>query len=460
MLQGNLKILIIIYITILLFSSCTKKATVTNGFLKTSYNEIIARDTLVVVPASNSIDYFIYRGKPMGFQLELLTEFAEYLGVELTVVVENNIYKSMAMLMTGRCDMLAMSDLSCMPRQGFIGYSYPLAMSRLVLVQNSSNKIISKPNDLNGETIFLAESEYISNIFKEAADKWQIDANPIIIDSLDPEQILEGISKREYKYSIVRENLALLYSNVLNIKTGLIVADSIAVNWALPASSSQLLDTLNKWIEITGETNLFRAKYNKYYRHSYGEFSIDYSEYMTNKGNISPFDDIIKLQSKKIGWDWRLLASLIYQESKFNPLATSWAGAYGIMQLMPQTAILYGIDENSNVDEHIAAGVEFIKIIEENVPENVCDTLDRICFTLAAYNVGYSHVNDAILLTKKYGRDGNDWNEVSTSLIHLSDPKFYTDSVVSSGYCPGRLTVSFVNDIFERYRHYCNIVPE
>jgi len=447
-------------IILLIATSCVKNKHEANGFIKKGYNDIIARDTLIVAVASNSTDYFIYRGKPMGFQLEILKEFANYLGVELKVVVENSVYKSLAMLITGKCDMVAMSDLSCLPRQAYLSYSQPLANSRLVLVQNGNSKMIKTPEELDGQYIYMVNTGFASRGLSLFNGKGVYNLHTVLLDSIDSEQLLEGISSGNYTYGVVTENLAMLYNDVLNIKIGAVISDSIPLQWVLPASSQQLLDTLNRWIDSNKEKKLFKTKYNKYYRHFSGEYSIDYSEYMTNKGNISPFDDIIKVQSKKIGWDWRLLASLIYQESKFNPLATSWAGAYGIMQLMPQTASLYNINENSDVDDHITAGVAVIATINNNIPESVCDTLDRIRFTLAAYNLGYSHVNDAILLTRKYGYNSDDWNDVSLFLTHLSDPKFYTDSVVSSGYCPGRLTVKFVDEILERYTHYCNILKE
>jgi len=89
----------------------------------------------------------------------------------------------------------------------------------------------------------------------------------------------------------------------------------------------------------------------------------------------------------------------------------------------------------------------------------VCDSADRIKMVLAAYNMGFSHVNDAIALAHKYGRNHDVWdNHVEDFMMRLSDPRFYIDSVVSSGYCPGKLAVAFVDEIFERYRHYCNIV--
>ncbi len=433
-----------------------------DGIGITHYEDVIARDTLIVVTATNSTDYFVYRGNPMGFQLDLLRDYAEYLGVELKVIVENSMERSIALMLSGQCDMIAQRRLSGMYRLSLITYSDALADAQLVLVQRRGSRPAERFCDLGGDTLFVARSAGIANYLQRIAGEEGCNIYICEIDSLDTEQMMAAVADGQIQATVVDENIAVLYSNYYhNLYISEYLGEPLHISWALPRYSTRMLDTVNAWIELRSNDRIIEKTYSRYFRHRYGENGIDYSEYINNKDRISPFDDLIKLYATRLGWDWRLLASLIYQESHFDPNAVSWAGAIGIMQLMPQTAARFGIDSTSDVGDHIAAGVDYLKYLDQNIPESVCDSADRIKMVLAAYNMGFSHVNDAIALAHKYGRNHDVWdNHVEDFMMRLSDPRFYTDSVVSSGYCPGKLAVAFVDEIFERYRHYCNIVEQ
>ena len=190
----------------------------------------------------------------------------------------------------------------------------------------------------------------------------------------------------------------------------------------------------------------------------YKELMIGSDLYAINSGKISEYDKIIKKYSKEINWDWRLVASLIYQESRFKPNAVSWAGAYGLMQLMPVTAQKMGISKNATPVQQIKAGTELIKWLEERF-ENIQDHSERIKFVLAAYNVGLGHVLDAQKLAEKDGKDPDIWDDnVDEYLLKKSDPDFYNDPVVKYGYCRGIETYNYVSQILDRYEHYKNII--
>ena len=124
---------------------------------------------------------------------------------------------------------------------------------------------------------------------------------------------------------------------------------------------------------------------------------------------MSPYDDIIKLESEKIGWDWRLIAAIIYQESKFETWKTSWAGAFGIFQFMPATAADYGISRNSSADAQIRAGVKKLNKNFNQWLEEISDSTEAMKFTLATFNSGRSHIDDARALCVKHGSDEDVW---------------------------------------------------
>jgi membrane-bound lytic murein transglycosylase F len=181
--------------------------------------------------------------------------------------------------------------------------------------------------------------------------------------------------------------------------------------------------------------------------------------YALTTGKVSKYDHLIKEFSDTIKWDWRLLASLIYQESRFDPGVESWAGAYGLMQIMPSTAERFGIDITASPKNNIKAGAMNINWLHSIFDPKIEDENERISFILASYNAGPGHVLDAMKLAEKHGMDPQKWSDVEQWLLKKSDPRYYTDDVVKSGYFRGTESVAFVSQIRDRYEHYKNILP-
>jgi membrane-bound lytic murein transglycosylase F len=171
------------------------------------------------------------------------------------------------------------------------------------------------------------------------------------------------------------------------------------------------------------------------------------------------WDDMIKRASKEIGWDWRLLASLIYQESRFDPEVESWAGAYGLMQVMPLTGEKFGIDVKTSPANNVRAGILYIKWLTSMFESKIPDEKERFKFILASYNAGPGHVLDAMKLAEKNGMDPLKWDgNVAVWLLKKSDPVYYNDKVVKNGYFRGTESVTYVSEVLERFDHYRNII--
>ena len=176
---------------------------------------------------------------------------------------------------------------------------------------------------------------------------------------------------------------------------------------------------------------------------------------MLSHGVISHYDSHFRSYGKSIGWDWRLLAAQCYQESTFDPHAQSWAGAKGLMQIMPGTADHLGLSRNDMYDpeKSIAAAVRYIRELDEELSD-VRDHYERQNLVLASYNGGLKHVRDAMRLAKRDGRNPQVWNQVKPYILRLSQPEYYRDSLVQSGYMRGQETVEYVDHIRERYMKY------
>ena len=172
-------------------------------------------------------------------------------------------------------------------------------------------------------------------------------------------------------------------------------------------------------------------------------------------GIISAYDDLFRRYSATAGFDWRLLAAQCYQESGFDPEAVSSMGALGLMQLMPSTADALGVPEEKRFEpeQNIAAAARYIKRVSQSFSD-IKDAGERIRFTLAAYNGGVGHVQDAQTLTRKAGRDPQYWDDVAPFILLLSEPRYYRDPDVRFGYMRGSETEAYVRLIMERWQQY------
>lgn len=172
-------------------------------------------------------------------------------------------------------------------------------------------------------------------------------------------------------------------------------------------------------------------------------------------GIISAYDELFRRYSSAAGWDWRLLAAQCYQESGFDPEAVSSMGALGLMQLLPSTADAMGVpaDKRFDPEQNIAAGARYIRKVSQSFSD-INDADERIKFTLAAYNGGVGHVQDAQTLTRKAGHNPHLWQDVAPFILHLSNPQYYRDPDVLNGYMRGSETEAYVRLIMERWEEY------
>lgn len=174
------------------------------------------------------------------------------------------------------------------------------------------------------------------------------------------------------------------------------------------------------------------------------------------KGEISTFDTYFKRYSAMCGWDWKLLAAQAYQESGFDPNAVSWAGAMGLMQLMPGTARSVGVGEREVFDPecNIRGAVKYISKLNDHY-KNIANPNERINFILAGYNAGPGHVDDARRLATKYGKDPDKWlDNVDFFVLNMNKSEYYNQSEVKHGYFRGTETYGYVNKIRTRWDEY------
>ena len=223
--------------------------------------------------------------------------------------------------------------------------------------------------------------------------------------------------------------------------------------WAVQADNQELADSLDQWFKpgmvakMKKEEN-FLLSTRSITRHVYSPM-LDRSG-----GVISHYDHLFRRYAPLARWDWRLLAAQCYQESTFDPKARSWAGACGLMQIMPSTADHLGLSRDNlhDPEQNIAAAAKYIR--ELNTHFQDVPSAERTLFVLASYNGGYFHIRDAMALATKHGQNAHSWAHVREYVLKLGSAPYYNDPVVKHGYMRGYETVDYVDRIRARWAQY------
>lgn len=178
----------------------------------------------------------------------------------------------------------------------------------------------------------------------------------------------------------------------------------------------------------------------------------------SKSGIISHYDGFFMEYCRPIRWDWRLMAAQCYQESTFDPQATSWAGARGLMQIMPATADHLGLarDQMYDPEKNIAAAAHYLNELEHTFSD-ISDRRERTNFVLASYNGGSFHVRDAMELCQRDGGNPHQWSDVRHYILKLAEPQYYNDPIVKHGYMRGTETVDYVEKIQQRWDTYRSV---
>jgi membrane-bound lytic murein transglycosylase F len=431
--------------------------------------QVLDRGYINALIDNNSLSYFIYRGEPLGYEYELLKSFAERLNVKLKITIISGVEDAIDRLNRGEGDILAFPFTITSERRNWISFTDPHFTTMQVLVQKkpdgweqhperTEDSLVRNPSELIGKEVHVMQSssfaERLRNLSSEVGGEIIIREDSA---SAETESLISKVESGEISFTVADEPFAMVnatYFPDLDVKTVLSVPQQIG--WATRLNSPALLDSLNVWMDDLKKSGTYRGVYNKYFkdlRTSKVRIASDYHSFSGSQ--LSRFDKVFKECSGLINWDWRLIASIVYQESGFNPQVRSWAGAQGLMQLMPATVSQYKVNNVYDPEQNIRAGVRVLAHLDELWAKTIDDPADRVKFVLASYNAGISHVVDARNLARKNGRDPVKWEDnVEYYLTVLNEPKYYRDPAVAAGYCRCREPVKYVGEILSRFEDY------
>ncbi len=418
-------------------------------------DSLLTRGTIRVVTDYNTINYFVHKDIAVGYQYELVNEYAAHAGLKVELKVSNDNEQNILDLQRGRVDLIVTTLIADTIGEPRLSFTEPYGRSWQVLVHHADAQHRTDLRQFAADTISVLAGSFYEHTLQHYNDT--TDTVPLVINPIehyDVEQILQLVAEREIKQALSLEMIVRANRWYYpNLDYSMAVGPEFDLAWAVRHSSEKLKTDIDQWLRQFKQTPRFKQIFRKYVidpreHHS----NIQSTSYATYKAD---FQDIIQRHATDERYNWILISSIVYQESHFNPSARSWAGASGLMQLMPETAQRFGVDDVSDPEQNIEAGIRYLLWLDNRFATYVPDPNERIKFTLASYNVGLGHIMDAIRLAEKIGLDPKTWyGNVEVALLHKVSPSYYTDPVVRHGYCHGTETINYVRSIIERYKNY------
>ena len=414
---------------------------------------------LVALTLNSSISYFDYRGEPMGFQYELANQFAQSLGLKLVMKTARNTDELVNMLLKGEGDLIAYPLPVTKEWKDTLTFCGEDIITHQVLVQRNQTKkqdILTNVTELIDKEVYAKPGKHLDrmeNLNKELGGG--IIIHEVTNDSITYEDLIMQVSNGTIDYAVADNDLARLNKTYYpNLHIKLAVSFDQKASWAVRKTSPLLCEAANQWHKENQTSPAYKASAKKYFEQSK---RLPHGPILSIKdGKISHFDHLFKKYAKELGWDWKVIASLAYNESNFDTTAVSWVGAKGLMQLMPRTAKAMGIPEGKeqNAEESVKAATKYLNQLARSFSK-VTDPEEKMKFVLASYNAGIGHVLDAMALAEKYGKDKYTWdNHVATYILLKSNEDYFNDPVCKNGYFRGSETFNFVKDILERAEMY------
>ncbi|MFM1931605.1 MAG: hypothetical protein RL226_908 [Bacteroidota bacterium] len=432
--------------------------------------QIKQRKNIILLTENGSTSYYLYRGQGMGYDYELVRSFAKSHKLGLQVKVVTDLSQMFAMLKSGEGDIVAGNLTQTPEREKYVRFTSPLSQTRQVLVQRKpdgwrsmstaqwKDSLIQSPEGLQGKDVFVhALTTFHANLL-DMEVRLGIDMNIHEASAkVSSEELIRLVAEGQIPYTVSDENLArinAMYYPQLDCSVALSEPQPIA--WAVRKDADSLILAIEEWKAQKDVQRRIRFMHKKYYDSPRDQKERLESRYCSLDGTcISEYDATIIKHSKQLRWDWKLLAAMIYEESRFNPDARSWAGAFGLMQLMPGTGERFGIDTTQTTDQNIRAGVEYLRYLDRLWKDKIEDPSERVKFVLASYNIGPGHILDAQAIARSLNLNPQLWeHNVADCLLLKNDRTYLELPDVKHGYCRGTEAVEYVNRVMNQYLLY------
>ncbi len=420
--------------------------------------QIKKRKTLRVITRNNAASYFLWRGELMGFEYELVKKFASQHDLRVEVITAPSHDAQIPMLLEGKGDIIAsFMTITDSRKAQNIQFSRPYHRTVEVIISRSNDKIISSLEDIKGRTLYVRKSSSYWNTLQELQQQGHQFKIVSVDENMETEEIIEHVASGKYDLTIADSHILEIELTWRDdVKAAFRLDREREHAWAMRKQNTQLHKAVNSFLKKQHRSLFYNITYQKYFKdphtiREYREERID----LNNKGQLSPYDKLVKKYASQYQFDWRLITAQMYQESRFKPDAKSWAGAKGLMQVMPRTAKELGISNLKDPESGIKAGVMYLDWVRDRF-ETELSVKDRMWFILAAYNAGHGHVRDARRLARQQGLNPDKWfDNVEKAMLLLSRREHARKA--RHGYVRGSEPVNYVRNIRKRYYAYLQL---
>jgi len=406
--------------------------------------DVIASGTITVITRNNANCYYIYRGLPMGFEYELARAFAAFLGVSLKVRIAPRWNGMIPNLLAEKGDFIAASMTITPERQQQVRFSTAYMKIQQHIIVQRGNQEVHGVADLAGRTVDVREGTSYQRQL-ERLQRQGIAVKIRLHADTPTENLIREVAEGRIAITIADSNIAKLNRRYYpNIRIAEPISGPQVLGWAFAPQAPRLLAKANAFFTRIRRNGVFEQIHRRYYANvDIYDFSDLTKFHRLIQTRLPRYADIIRRTAQEFHMDWRLLAAVIYQESHFNPRATSGAGAGGLMQLLPDIAKKMGVRNVFDPAQNIRAGVRHLKRFYDFY-DRARDP-DRLYIALAAYNIGMGHVLDARNIAREKNLDPDKWSSLVHTLPLLSEEKYFQKA--KYGYCRGTEPVRFVQKI-------------
>jgi len=438
-----LAIMAVLFIFSVCYFGCDKEWGSNNVF-----KGILKAGEITVCTRNNVHCYYLYREQAMGFEYDLAKAFADYLGVNLKVRIAEKWEGMIPALTEGTCSFIAASMTIMLQRKKWVSFSNRYMPIQQYVIVHRNNRSIRGPEDLAGKTVHIRAGTSYEERLKSLKNKG-IDLEIKLHDDLPTEELIHQVAEGKIEVTIADSNIALLNQRYYpKAVLACPISEQEFLGWAVSRNAQNLLYQINCFFKTIKENGKFNEIYNKYYANIDDFDYVDLRAYHRRiKSRLPKYKEIIMQAADYHGFDWRLIAAQIYQESHFNPNALSYAGAKGLMQLTRSTAQSLGVKNVLDPEQNINAGVQHLKDLYNHFEK--AEGSNRLFITLAAYNVGQGHIFDAQNIAREMNLDPYKWSSLSITLPLLTYRTHYKKAAY--GYCRGTEPIEYINKIMIYY---------
>jgi membrane-bound lytic murein transglycosylase F len=415
------------------------------------------RGALRVLTRNSSTTYFLHRGEELGFEYELVREFARSLGVRLELVIPPSREALSDYLRQGKGDLIAAGLAVTPERRQEFAFTTPYNRVSELLVVPAKDRTTRSLAELRGRKIGVRKSSsyYQALAPLQAQHGFNLE---LVSEDEETEDILEAVAEGKLAATVADSNIVdveLTYSDA--IRGAGPIGEPRDIAWMLRKDQPQLRAAADRFIRRIYRGMFYNMTVTKYFKNPRQMRTAASEERSDKAGELSTYDPLVKKYATMYEFDWRLVTAQMFQESRFDPTVRSWAGALGLMQVMPRTARELGVGDVRQPEQGIHAGVKLLSRYAAMYRESEIGEQDRLRFALAAYNCGPGHVADGRRLAADFKLDPNRWfGHVEKAMPLLAKPRYARTA--RYGFCRCGEPVKYVSEIQRRYESYSNLI--